>query len=153
MSNLASGLILAKKIKTTHAKAKALRSYIEPIITKARRGDLHSRRLILKDIPRKDVITELFDEIAPKFEDRPGGYTRITKIGQRPSDAAEMAMIELIGFEGFYKKKKEESKEKRQQKKEKKEREAKEAEEQEAALSSVEEAEETAETEEEEKEK
>ncbi|MFC1557180.1 50S ribosomal protein L17 [candidate division KSB1 bacterium] len=130
LSNLSTALITAKKIRTTLAKAKALRSYIEPLITKARRGDLHSRRIVLKRIPHKDTVKELFDEVAPKYTDRPGGYTRITKIGRRPSDAADMALIELIGFEGYYKKKKTESKEKRQKKREEKEREAqKEAEE------------------------
>jgi len=117
LSNLAMALIQSKKIRTTLVKAKALRSYIEPLITKARRGDLHSRRLVLRNIRHKDVVKQLFDEIAPKYYDRPGGYTRITKIGQRALDAAEMAMIELIGFEGLYKKKKEESKEKHQKKK------------------------------------
>jgi len=129
LANLASGLIETKKIRTTLAKAKVLRTFIEPLITRARKGDLHARRLVLRSIPRKDIVAELFEEIAPKYTDRPGGYTRITKIGQRDSDAAEMAMIELIGFEKFYKKKKEESKEKRIKKKEQKEREEKEAEE------------------------
>lgn len=124
MANLASALIIYKKIKTTTAKAKALRSYIERIITKARKGDLHSRRIVLKYIKRKDVVKELFEEISPKYEDRPGGYTRITKVGRRSTDAADMALIELIGFEGIYKKRKEESKEEKRKRKEKKEKEA-----------------------------
>lgn len=124
MANLASALIIYKKIKTTTAKAKALRSYIEKIITKARKGDLHSRRIVLKYIKRKDVVKELFEEISPKYEDRPGGYTRITKVGRRRTDAADMALIELIGFEGIYKKRKEESKEEKRKRKEKKEKEA-----------------------------
>lgn len=124
MANLASALIIYKKIKTTTAKAKALRSYIERIITKARKGDLHSRRIVLKYITRKDVVKELFEEISPKYEDRPGGYTRITKVGRRSTDAADMALIELIGFEGIYKKRKEEGKEEKRKRKEKKEKEA-----------------------------
>lgn len=124
MANLASALIIYKKIKTTTAKAKALRSYIERIITKARKGDLHSRRIVLKYIKRKDVVKELFEEISPKYEDRPGGYTRITKVGRRRTDAADMAVIELIGFEGIYKKRKEDSKEEKRKRKEKKEKEA-----------------------------
>jgi large subunit ribosomal protein L17 len=142
MANLASALIISKKIKTTKAKAKALRSYIEPLITKARTGTLSSRRIVLKLIPRKEIVKELFDEIAPKFVDRPGGYTRITKLGKRTSDTAEMALIEFVGFESVYKKKKEKSKKDRQEKKDKKEKEAKEAEEQQAAsLQEVEESE------------
>ena len=124
MANLASALIIYKKIKTTTAKAKALRSYIERIITKARKGDLHSRRIVLKYIKRKDVVKELFEEISPKYEDRPGGYTRITKVGRRSTDAAEMAMIELRRFEGIYKKRQEESKEEKRKRKEKKKKEA-----------------------------
>jgi len=144
LANLAAALIIYKKIKTTTAKAKALRSFIERLITKARRGDVHSRRIILKHIPRKDVVRELVDEIAPKYADRPGGYTRITKIGQRRSDAADMALIELIGFEGVFKKRKEKSEKERKKRKEKKEKEVKEAEEQAEAtkLSEVEQSEE-----------
>ncbi len=119
MANLAAALIIYKKIRTTTPKAKALRSYVEKLITKARRGDLASRRLVLKYIKQKDVVKELFEEVAPKYVDRPGGYTRITKIGQRTTDAAEMAFIELIGFEGIYKKRKEASDEKRKKRKEK----------------------------------
>lgn len=141
MANLASALIISKKIKTTKAKAKALRRYIEPLITKARTGTLASRRLVLKHIPRKEIVKELFDEIATKFVDRPGGYTRITKLGQRNSDTAEMTLIEFVGFESVYKKKKEKSKKDRQKKKDKKEKEAKETEEQTASLPEVEESE------------
>ncbi len=126
MSNLASSLISYKKIKTTAAKAKALRSFIERLITKARRGDLHSRRTVLKHIHQRDIVQELFDEVAPKFADRPGGYTRVTKIGRRRSDSSEMALIELVGFEGVYKERKEESEKERQKRKENKDKEAKE---------------------------
>jgi len=142
LANMASALIIAKKIKTTAVKAKALRSYVERLITKARRGDVAARRLVYKYIHRRDVVKELFDEVAPKYADRPGGYTRITKIGQRDSDAAEMALIELVGFEGIYKKKKKASKEERQKKKEEKAKKAKEAEEEATALSEVKESEE-----------
>ncbi len=152
MANLASALITYKKIKTTTPKAKALRSYVEKLITKARKSDLAARRLVLKYIKNKDVVKELFDDVAPKYIDRPGGYTRITKIGQRHSDSAHMAFIELIGFEGLYKKKKEESKEKRKQKKEKekqKEQEMQEAAESQTAMAAAENAD--ADTKEEEK--
>ena len=143
LANLAAALIIYKKIKTTTVKAKALRSFIERLITKARRGDLHSRKIILKYIPRKDVVRELVDEIAPKYADRTGGYTRITKIGQRRSDAADMALIELVGFESVYKKRKEKSEKERKKRKEKKEKEKKEAAEREETtqLSEVEQSE------------
>jgi len=130
-------------MKRSSGYSKALRSFIERLITKARRGDLHSRKIILKYIPRKDVVRELVDEIAPKYADRPGGYTRITKIGQRRSDAADMALIELVGFEGVYKKRKEKSEKDRKKRKEKKEKEMKEAEKhaEETQLSEVEKSE------------
>ncbi|MCH7783244.1 50S ribosomal protein L17 [candidate division KSB1 bacterium] len=123
LANMASSLIIYKKIKTTTAKAKALRSYIERIITKARKGDLHSRRIVLKYLKNKDVVKELFEEVAPKYVETPGGYTRVTKIGRRRTDAAEMALIELIGFESIYKKKKEADKEEKRKRKEQKEKE------------------------------
>ncbi len=141
LANLASALIIYKKIKTTAVKAKVLRSYIERLITKARRGDLHSRRIVLKHINRKDVVKELFEAIAPKYIERLGGYTRITKIGQRRSDSAEMALIELIGFEGIYKQRKEESDKDRKKRKEKSEKEAKELEESAASVPDVKEKE------------
>jgi large subunit ribosomal protein L17 len=127
LANLAAALIQYKKIKTTVVKAKVLRSYIERLITKARVGSLHARRLILKQLTKKDVVRELITDIAPKYANTPGGYTRITKIGQRRTDAAEMALIELIGFENVYKKRKEESEEKRRKRREKKEKEKEEA--------------------------
>ena len=139
LANMASALIIYKKIKTTTVKAKVLRSYIERLITKARRGDLHARRIVLKHIKHKNVVKELFEEIAPKYVERPGGYTRITKIGQRRSDSTEMALIELLGFEGLYKQKKEESDKERKNRKEKKEKEAKELEASVASVSDVEE--------------
>jgi large subunit ribosomal protein L17 len=81
---------------TTVAKAKAVRPLAEKLITKARRGDLHSRRTILKTIHDNAVVTKLFDEVAPRYAERPGGYTRITKLGPRRGDGAEEALIELV---------------------------------------------------------
>ena len=96
LSNLASSLIVEERVTTTQARAKLLRPYVEKIITKARRGDLHSRRLVLRKITNNDVVTKLFDEVGPRYEDRPGGYTRIVKLGPRRGDGAEMALIELV---------------------------------------------------------
>ena len=96
LSNLAASLIDQEEIETTVLRAKMLRPYVEKIITKARRGDLHSRRLILAKIPDTQVVTKLFDEVAPRYAERPGGYTRITKLGPRRGDGAEMAKIELV---------------------------------------------------------
>ena len=96
LSNLAQSLIWDEQITTTVTKAKVLRPYVEKIITKARRGDLHARRLVLKDINDLEVVTKLFDEVAPRYKRRPGGYTRIVKIGPRRGDNTEMAVIELV---------------------------------------------------------
>ncbi len=96
MGNLASELFLREKVTTTHAKAKAVRPLAEKLITTARKGDLHSRRVVLKTITNKDAVHVLFDEIAPRYADRPGGYTRITKLGPRRGDGAEEAIIELV---------------------------------------------------------
>jgi large subunit ribosomal protein L17 len=96
MSNLASALITHKKIKTTDAKAKELRSYIEPLVTFAKSGDLHARRQVLKKIPHKSIVSELFDTIGPTFADRNGGYTRITKLGFRDNDRAPVSVIEFV---------------------------------------------------------
>tara|TARA_B100002003_G_scaffold11637_1_gene9995 strand:+ start:1122 stop:1514 length:393 start_codon:yes stop_codon:yes gene_type:complete len=98
MSNLASALITHKRIKTTDAKAKELRMYVEPLVTFAKRGDLHARRQVLKKIPHKAIIHELFDTIGPSFSDRDGGYTRITKLGFRDNDRAPMSLIEFVGM-------------------------------------------------------
>ena len=100
MSNLAVALITHKKIKTTDAKAKELRTYVEPLITFAKRGDLHARRQVLKKIRHKNVVRELFDNIGPSFSDRNGGYTRITKLGFRDNDCAPVSMIEFVGMVG-----------------------------------------------------
>ena len=96
LANLASSLIVEERITTTQARAKQLRPYVEKMITKARRGDLHARRLVLRKIQDSDVVTKLFDDVAPRYEDRPGGYTRIVKLGPRRGDGAEMALIELV---------------------------------------------------------
>ena len=96
LSNLAEALIWDERITTTLTKAKVLRPYVEKIITKARRGDLHARRLVLKDLTDLEVVTKLFDEVAPRYSRRPGGYTRIVKLGPRRGDNAEMAVIELV---------------------------------------------------------
>jgi large subunit ribosomal protein L17 len=96
MANLASELFLHEKVTTTHAKAKAVRPLAEKLITKARKGDLHSRRVILKTITNKDAVHVLFEDVAPRYADRPGGYTRITKLGPRRGDGTEEAVIELV---------------------------------------------------------
>jgi large subunit ribosomal protein L17 len=96
VSNLATQLFEHGRITTTEAKARVLRPVAEKLITKARRGDLHNRREVLKTVRDKSVVHELFTEIAPRFADRPGGYTRITKIGPRKGDNAPMAVIELV---------------------------------------------------------
>tara|TARA_B100000614_G_scaffold250085_1_gene259777 strand:+ start:2024 stop:2416 length:393 start_codon:yes stop_codon:yes gene_type:complete len=100
MSNLASALITHKKIKTTDAKAKELRMYIEPLVTFAKKGDLHSRRQVLKKIKHKSIVRELFDNIGPTFSNRNGGYTRIIKLGFRDNDCAPISMIEFVDMIG-----------------------------------------------------
>ena len=96
LMNLACQLITHKKIKTTDPKAKELRSFIEPLITLAKKDSLHARRLVIKKIPKKDVVRILFEEIAPLFHGRPGGYTRITKLGLRDNDRAPVSIIEFV---------------------------------------------------------
>jgi large subunit ribosomal protein L17 len=96
LANLASDLFLHEKVVTTTAKAKALRPLAEKMITTARKGDIHSRRVVLKTITNKDAVHKLFSEVAPRYAERPGGYTRITKIGPRRGDGAEEAVIELV---------------------------------------------------------
>src|SRR3954468_5891828 len=96
MSNLATALFQHGRITTTEAKARTLRPVAERLITKAKKGDLHNRRLVLRTIRDKGVVHTLFTEIAPQFAERPGGYTRITKIGPRKGDNAPMAVIELV---------------------------------------------------------
>lgn len=98
MSNMASNLIEHKRIKTTLAKAKALRTYIEPLITKAKSNTTHSRRVVFSYLQNKETTTELFDVIGPKVAERPGGYTRVLRTGFRLGDSAETAIIELVDF-------------------------------------------------------
>jgi len=100
MSNLASALITHKKIKTTDAKAKELRMFVEPLVTFAKRGDIHARRQVLKKIPHKMIVRELFDTVGPAFANRNGGYTRITKLGLRANDCAPISMIEFVDMVG-----------------------------------------------------
>ena len=108
LRNQAEALIRHERLETTMPKAKELRPFVERIITIAKRGlaagdangrSLHARRLVLRDIPNRDVVAKLFDTIAPRFEARPGGYTRILRLGFRRGDAAEVAQIELVGSE------------------------------------------------------
>jgi large subunit ribosomal protein L17 len=96
LANLAASLIQEERITTTAARAKQLRPYVEKMVTKARRGDLHARRLVLRKIQDTSVVTKLFDDVAPRYADRPGGYTRIVKLGPRRGDGAEMAIIEFV---------------------------------------------------------
>jgi large subunit ribosomal protein L17 len=96
LRNLATSLFRHERIETTTAKAKELRPYAERLITLARRGDLHSRRLAGRKIQDRQVLGKLFDDIAPRYAERPGGYTRILKVGNRKGDAAEMSLIELV---------------------------------------------------------
>jgi len=98
LSNMATSLIMHKRITTTLAKAKALRVYIEPLITRSKDDTTHSRRVVFSYLQSKEAITELFRDISPKVAERPGGYTRIIKLGTRLGDNAEMAMIELVDF-------------------------------------------------------
>lgn len=98
LSNMATSLIIHKRIKTTVAKAKALRIYVEPLITKAKTDETHSRRVVFSYLQDKAAVTELFREIGPKVADRPGGYTRILKTGARLGDNAEMCIIELVDY-------------------------------------------------------
>tara|TARA_Y100000816_G_C25794067_1_gene416058 strand:+ start:241 stop:633 length:393 start_codon:yes stop_codon:yes gene_type:complete len=99
MSNLASALITHKKIKTTDAKAKELRKFIEPMVTFAKRGDLHARRQVLKRIKHKTIVRELFENIGPFYSTRGGGYTRIIKLGFRDNDRAPVSIIEFVGIQ------------------------------------------------------
>lgn len=98
LSNMATSLILSKRITTTVAKAKELRKYVEPLITKAKDNTTHSRRVVFSYLQNKDSVKELFGDVAAKVAERPGGYTRILKIGNRLGDNAEMAIIELVDY-------------------------------------------------------
>ena len=96
LRNLATSLFRHERIETTTAKAKELRPYAERLITLARRGDLHARRLVARKIQDREVLGKLFDEISTRYAERPGGYTRILKLGNRKGDAAEISLIELV---------------------------------------------------------
>ena len=98
LANMASSLILNKRINTTVAKAKALKSYVEPLITKSKEDTTHSRRVVFSYLKDKNAVKELFLTVAPKVADRPGGYTRVLYTGFRLGDAAEIALIELVDF-------------------------------------------------------
>lgn len=102
LSNMACSLIEHKRINTTVAKAKALRVYVEPLITKSKNDSTHSRRVVFSYLNNKYVVSELFRDIAPAVANRPGGYTRIIKTGNRMGDNAEMCMIELVDFNEIY---------------------------------------------------
>ena len=98
LANMATSLILHKRIQTTVAKAKALKMYVEPLITKCKEDTTHSRRVVFSYLKNKEAVTELFRTVAPKIADRPGGYTRVLKTGFRQGDGADMALIELVDF-------------------------------------------------------
>jgi len=98
LANLANSLIRHKRITTTLAKAKALRTYVEPLISKSKEDSTHSRRVVFSYLHDKEVVAELFKEVSPKVSDRPGGYTRIIKLQNRLGDNAEMCIIELVDF-------------------------------------------------------
>ncbi|MCB0566113.1 MAG: 50S ribosomal protein L17 [Phaeodactylibacter sp.] len=102
MRNLASALIEHKRINTTLAKAKALRTYVEPLVTKSKDNTTHSRRVVFSNLQNKEAVKELFDTIGPKVAGRPGGYVRVIKTGFRRSDGSEMAMIEFVDFNEIY---------------------------------------------------
>jgi large subunit ribosomal protein L17 len=102
LSNMACSLIEHKRINTTLAKAKALRKYVEPLLTKSKTDSTHNRRTVFSYLKSKEAVSELFRDVAPKIADRPGGYTRIIKTGYRLGDDAEMCLIELVDFNTIY---------------------------------------------------
>ena len=102
LANMASSLIKHKRISTTLAKAKALRMYVEPLLTKSKTDTTHSRRIVFSYLQDKDTVTELFRDVAAKIANRPGGYTRIIKLNNRLGDNAEMALIELVDYNEVY---------------------------------------------------
>jgi large subunit ribosomal protein L17 len=104
LSNLSKSLIINKRLMITVAKAKALRQFVEPIITKSKNNTMHSRRMVFSVFQDKVPVKHLFEEIAPKISNRPGGYTRIIKLGNRLGDNAEMCMIELVDYNDTFKK-------------------------------------------------
>ena len=132
ISSLITSLLKHKRIKTTLAKAKETRVFAEKLVTKARKGDLHAKKQVMDVIKDKEVVKELFSEIIPKIGDRPGGYTRVVKLGHRMGDAAQMAILELVDYNEVVTAREEEQKEKREAKA--KEKEEKEKSEQDNAL-------------------
>ena len=110
LSNMAASLITHKRINTTLAKAKELKKYVEPLVTRSKTDSTHNRRMVFSYLQNKEAVTELFREVAVKVGDRPGGYTRIIKTGNRLGDNAEMAMIELVDFNEIYSSAKKEAK-------------------------------------------
>ncbi len=102
LANMASSLIEHKRINTTVAKAKALKQFVEPLVTKSKEDTTHNRRLVFAKLRQKEAVAELFRTVAPKVGDRPGGYTRIIKLGNRLGDNADMAMIEFVDFNEIY---------------------------------------------------
>ena len=102
LANMACSLIEHKRINTTVAKAKALKQFVEPLITKSKDDTTHNRRIVFSSLRQKDAVTELFGDVAAKIGDSPGGYTRIIKLGNRLGDNADMAMIELVDFNEIY---------------------------------------------------
>ena len=122
MNSLATSLLKYKRIKTTLAKAKEARKHVEALITKAKKDNLHSRRHIMRFVNDKEIVKELFGDIVSKVGDRPGGYTRVIKLGNRIGDAASMAILELVDYNDVITKKAEEHKEKREAKKEAKQK-------------------------------
>ena len=102
LSNMAASLIQHKRINTTLAKAKELKKYVEPLVTRSKSDSTHNRRMVFSYLQSKEAVTELFREVSVKVGDRPGGYTRIIKTGHRLGDNAEMAMIELVDFNEIY---------------------------------------------------
>lgn len=105
--NLLRGLVINERIKTTIEKAKDLRHYADRIITWGKKGDLHSKRMVYRYLPNHKLVKKVFDDIAPRYMDRSGGYTRVLKLGKRASDGAELAIIEYVGYVFKPKKKKE----------------------------------------------
>ena len=102
LANMACSLIEHKRINTTVAKAKALKQFVEPLVTKSKEDTTHNRRIVFSRLRQKDAVTELFKEVSVKVGDRPGGYTRIIKLGNRQGDNADMAMIELVDYNEIY---------------------------------------------------
>ncbi|MCX7547840.1 50S ribosomal protein L17 [Xanthomarina sp. F1114] len=102
LANMACSLIEHKRINTTVAKAKALRQFVEPLITKSKEDTTHNRRIVMSRLRQKEAVVELFRDVAPKVADRPGGYTRIIKLGNRLGDNADMALIELVDYNEIY---------------------------------------------------